>query len=211
MSILEMLEEKKSGTKIPGVVIGIVTNNKDPDKLGRIKVKFPWLSNEDESNWARVVSLMAGKDRGIFFLPEVDDEVLVAFENGDINQPYVIGSLWNGVDVPPETNSDGKNDVKLIRSRSGHVIKIDDKDGEEKIEIIDKTKKNMIVIDSKENKISFKSEKDIEILAPNGKMTINVKDIEIKSSGSAKIEASSGMDLKASGNMNVKGATVNIN
>jgi len=69
----------------------------------------------------------------------------------------------------------------------------------------------MIVIDSKENKISFKSEKDIEILAPNGKMTINVKDIEIKSSGSAKIEASSGMDLKASGNMNVKGATVNIN
>jgi len=57
---------------------------------------------------------MAGKDRGIFFLPEVDDEVLVAFENGDINQPYVIGSLWNGVDVPPETNSDGKNDVKLI-------------------------------------------------------------------------------------------------
>lgn len=211
MSLLDLLEEKKSRASIPGVVIGIVTNNKDPDKLGRIKVKFPWLSNEDESNWARVVSMMAGKEMGIFFLPEVDDEVLVAFENGNINHPYVVGSLWNGVDVPPETNSDGKNNVKLIKSRSGHIIKIDDKDGEEKIEVVDKTKKNMIVIDSKENKISITSEKDIEILAPNGKITINSKDLEIKSSGATKIEASSGMDLKASGNMNVKGATVNIN
>ncbi len=99
----------------------------------------------------------------------------------------------------------------MIKSRSGHIIRLDDTDGKEKIEIIDKTEKNMIVIDSKDNKISIKSDKDIEISAPNGKVTIDAKDIEAKSSASAKIEASAGMDLKASSSMNIKGATVNIN
>lgn len=211
MSLLDLVEDNKIKTKIYGGVIGIVTNNKDPEKLGRIKVKFPWLSNEDESNWARVVSPMAGKERGIFFLPEVDDEVLVVFEHGDINAPYILGSLWNGKDLPPETNSDGKNNIRIIKSRSGHKIKIDDTEGSEKIEIVDKTGKNMINIDAKENKISLKSDKDIEISAANGKVTINAKDLVVKSSASAKIESSAGMDLKASAGMNIKGATVNIN
>lgn len=117
MSITDILEQKKrSDSRIYGVVVGIVTNNKDTEKLGRVKVKIPRLSGEDESNWARVTSFMAGKERGAFFLPEVDDEVLVAFEYGDINMPYVIGSLWNGKDVPPENNSDGKNNIRVIRS-----------------------------------------------------------------------------------------------
>lgn len=211
MSLLDLMEEKKSESKINGVVIGIVTNNKDPEKLGRVKVKFPWLSNDDESNWARIASPMAGKEMGIFFLPEVEDEVLVAFEYGDINIPYIIGSLWNGKDKPPLTNDDGKNNFRIIKSRSGHIIKLDDTDGEEKIEIVDKGEKNMVIIDTKNNRISVKSDKDIEISAPNGKVKIEAKDFEVKSSSSTKIEASAGMDLKASGNMNVKGATVNIN
>lgn len=211
MSLLDLIEDTKIKTKIYGSVIGIVTNNKDPEKLGRVKVKFPWLSNEDESNWARIVSPMAGKERGIFFLPEIDDEVLVLFEHGDINTPYVIGSLWNGKDLPPETNSDGKNNIRIIKSRSGHKIKIDDTDGNEKIEIVDKTGKNMINIDSKDNKILLKSDKDIEISAANGNVIINAKDLVVKSSASAKIESSAGMDLKASASMNIKGATVNIN
>ncbi len=212
MSITGILEQgRRNESKIYGVVVGIVTNNKDPDSLGRVKVKIPRISGEDESNWARVISFMAGKERGAFYLPEVDDEVLVAFEYGDINIPYVIGSLWNGKDKPPITNDDGKNNFRIIKSRSGHIIRLDDTDGKEKIEIVDKTEKNMIIIDSKENKISIKSEKDIEISAPNGKVTIEATNIEAKSSASAKIEASSSMDLKASGTMTVKGATVNIN
>ncbi|VVB91598.1 Uncharacterised protein [uncultured archaeon] len=212
MSITEILEPgRRHDSKMNGVVVGIVTDNKDPDGLGRIKVKIPRISGEEESNWARVISFMAGKERGAFYLPEVDDEVLLAFEYGDINIPYVIGSLWNGKDKPPITNDDGKNNFRIIKSRSGHIIRLDDTDGKEKIEIIDKTEKNMIVIDSKDNKISLTSEKDIEISAPNGKVTINAKDIEATSSASAKIEASSSMDLKASGTMTVKGATVNIN
>lgn len=205
MSITEVLEQgRRPESKIYGVVVGIVTNNKDPDALGRVKVKIPRISGEDESNWARVISFMAGKERGAFYLPEVEDEVLVAFEHGNINIPYVIGSLWNGKDTPPLTNDDGKNNFRIIKSRSGHIIRFDDTDGSEKIEIVDKTEKNTIVIDSKENKISIKSEKDIEISAPNGKIVIEAKDIEVKSSASTKIEASSSMDLKASGAMNIK-------
>ena len=211
MSLLDLVGDRSTDSKINGVVIGIVTNNKDPEGLGRVRVKFPWLSDEDESNWARVASLMAGKDRGIFILPEIDDEVLVVFEHGNINMPYIIGSLWNGKDLPPETNSDGKNDIRMMKSRSGHVIRIDDTDGNEKIEIVDKTEKNMITIDTKDNKISIMSDKDIEMSAPNGKIAINAMDVEIRSSASTKIEASAGMDVEASGNMNVKGATINLN
>lgn len=211
MSLLDILEESRMKPRIYGFVIGIVTNNEDPEGLGRIKVKFPWLSDEEESNWARVVSPMAGNERGIFFLPEMDDEVLIGFEHGDINLPYVLGSLWNGVDVPPETNSDGENNIRMIKSRSGHVIKINDKEGEEKIEITDMTENNMIIIDSSENKISLISDADIEISAPNGKVTIEATDLEVKSSAATKIEADADIDLKASGNMNIKGSTVNIN
>jgi uncharacterized protein involved in type VI secretion and phage assembly len=212
MSITAILEQsRRPDSRINGVVVGVVTDNKDPDKLGRVKVKIPRLSGEDESNWARVISFMAGKEMGGFFLPEVNDEVLVAFEYGDINIPYVIGSLWNGKDSPPLVNDDGKNNFRIIKSRSGHVIRLDDTDGQEKIEIVDKSENNKIVIDTKEKKISIKSDKDIEISAPSGKVKIEATDIEVKSSASTKIEASSTMDLKSSGTANLKGATVNIN
>jgi uncharacterized protein involved in type VI secretion and phage assembly len=204
-------KENRDLSKIYGVVVGIVTNNEDPDGLGRIKVKIPRLSGEDESNWARVATFMAGQERGAFFLPEVDDEVLVAFEYGDINMPYIIGSLWNGVDKPPEDNSDGENNLRVIKSRSGHIIKLDDKEGEEKIEIIDKTGNNLISLDAKDNKITISSDKDIELSAKNGKIIIDAKDIELKSSAATKVEAGSEMDLEASGNMNINGAMVNIN
>jgi uncharacterized protein involved in type VI secretion and phage assembly len=212
MSITDLLEKRREHLdRIYGVVVGIVTNNKDEDGLGRVKVKIPRLSGDDESYWARVVSFMAGKERGALFLPEVDDEVLVAFEHGDIAMPYVLGALWNGVDVPPETNSDGENNVRVIRSRSGHVIRLNDKDGEEMIEIIDKTEKNSITISAKDNKITITSDKDIEFSAKNGKISLDAKDVEIKSSAGTKLEASANLDLKASGNNTIKGATVNIN
>ncbi|MHA6534201.1 phage baseplate assembly protein V [Paenibacillus sp. BAC0078] len=222
--------------RIYGVMVGIVTsndsaNNADKPGPGRVKVKIP-LMGMPESNWARMASWMAGKERGAFFLPEVDDEVLVAFENGDVNRPYVIGSLWNGKDTPPETNKDGKNNIRTIKSRSGHVlefddtggkekitltsskghvIQLDDKSGAEQIRIADKSGKNKIVIDIKANKLSILSDQDIDISAPKGKLSFSAKNIEMKSSAATKIEASAGMDVKASGSMTLKGATVNIN
>lgn len=209
--ISEIAQEGAGVGRITGVAVGVVTNNQDPDGLGRVKVRFPWLSDADESQWARIAAPMAGKERGMYFLPEVDDEVLVAFEHGDPRFPYVIGALWNGKDAPPETNSDGKNNVRVIKSRSGHVIRLNDEDGKEMIEIIDKSEKNSIVFDTAKNTITITTEKDITLAAPQGTIKLDAQKIEIKSSADAKIEAGAGMDVKASATMTVKGATVNIN
>src|SRR5271165_2888626 len=138
-----------------GVVVGVVTNNQDPDKMARVRIKFPWLSDDHESWWARIAVPMAGASRGAYFLPEVDDEVLVAFEHGDVRSPYVVGALWNKKDAPPTTNDDGKNNIRVIHSRSGHLVRLDDSDGDEKIEIIDKTGGNSITIKSSDNSVSL--------------------------------------------------------
>ncbi len=139
----------------------LMSNNQDPEKLGRVKVQLPCLSLNDESYWARVLTPMAGNGRGIYFLPEVDDEVLVAFEQGDMNFPYILGALWNGQDKPPGNNDDGKNNQRIIKSRSGHIILLDDTDGKEKIIIHDKTGNNQIVINSQENTMNIKVDKDL--------------------------------------------------
>jgi uncharacterized protein involved in type VI secretion and phage assembly len=197
--------------RVTGVVVALVTNNEDPDGLGRVKVSFPWLSTEDESQWARVAAPMAGKDRGAYFLPEVDDEVLVAFEQGDVRFPYVLGALWNGKDTPPESNSGGKNNVRLLKSRSGHVIRLNDEDGKETVEIVDKSGNNRIVIDTAKNSIAITSDKDITLTAAQGTITLDAQKIAIKSSAEAKLEAGAGMDVKAQSTLTLKGATVNVN
>jgi uncharacterized protein involved in type VI secretion and phage assembly len=185
--------------------------------MGRVKVSFPWRGEPDQSEWARVATLMAGKDRGSFFLPEVDDEVLVSFDRGEIRHPYVIGTLWNGVDKPPETNTDGKNNIRKIRSRSGHEIiftddheqkkekfeihtnaghkiVLDDSSGQEKIEIVDKTGNNKMVVDSVQNSVSIESAMQLTIKA-------NVVDIE----------GTSSLTLKSNAVVTIQGLPVKIN
>lgn len=197
--------------QISGVVVALVKSTQDPKGLGRVQITLPWIGNKDEMYWAKIATLMTGNNMGTVFYPEKDDEVLVAFEHGDIDSPYIIGALWNKMDKPPEKNSDGKNNIKMIKTRSGHTIKIDDTEGKEKIEIIDKSEENKICIDSSKKKISIECGGDIELSASKGKIVIKAKEIEIKSTSSAKIEASAGMDLKASGTMKIKGSMVNIN
>ena len=194
-----------------GVVVGIVTNNKDPDNLHRVKVRFPWLSNDVESHWARVAAHMAGKNRGAYFLPEVDDEVLVAFEHGQVDHPYVVGSLWNGKDNAPESNADGENNHRTLRSRSGHVLRFNDKSGNETIEIIDKTGNNKVVIDSANNSITIEAKSDITIKSATGKLTMQANGIEMKSQMGVTVEAAQNMDLKANAIVTVKGAMIRIN
>lgn len=235
LGISNFMDSIMNEGRIFGVMVGIVINNDsanhaDKPGPGRVKVKIP-LMGMPESNWARMASWMAGKERGAFCLPEVEDEVLVAFENGDVNRPYIIGSLWNGQDLPPETNKDGKNNIRLFKSRSGHVlqfadtkgeesitltsakghvIKLDDKGGAEQIRISDKSGKNRIILDTKANKVSVSAGADIEISA-GGKLALSAKSIEMKSSAGTAIEASAGMEVKAAASMTIKGATVNIN
>jgi uncharacterized protein involved in type VI secretion and phage assembly len=112
-----------------GVVPGIVKSLDDPAGLGRIELTFPKTSDSVRSSWARVAAALAGKDRGAFFMPEIDDEVLVAFEDGDFDHPYIVGFLWNGVDTTPETTH--KN--RVIKTPGGHQLRFEDTDGAKKV------------------------------------------------------------------------------
>src|SRR4051794_11476852 len=96
----------ESGGHAKGVAVAVVRENKDNSGLGRVQVSYPWYSQPRASYWARVALPMSGKERGVYFIPEVGDEVLVAFERGDLRFPYVVGCLWNGVDKSPTTNAD---------------------------------------------------------------------------------------------------------
>ena len=196
-----------------GVTVGLVTNNKDPDGLGRVKLALPWLADGFETDWARVVSPMAGKARGLYALPEVDDEVLVGFEHGRLDVPFVLGALWNGKDKPPESNADGKNDHRSLTSRSGHVIRLSDKSGEERIEILDKSGKNSVVVDTKSNTVTVTADADVVVRATKGKLTLaGDGGVEVSSGkGDVKITASKGIEVKANAKLVLKGATVDIN
>jgi uncharacterized protein involved in type VI secretion and phage assembly len=198
--------EALSLRKIDGVVIGIVTDIGDPQKLGRVKVKYPWLplnaGAELGSNWARLVTAGAGSDRGVFFTPEVNDEVLIAFEQGDVSHPYVVGALWSDKKKPPAANAgtvlDGGKTVnqRIIRSKSGHLIVLDDTDGQEKITIVDKTKKNTITIDSKTNAMTIKSEGDLTLEA-GGKLVMKSKqDFSLETQAGGQIKAQSKLDMQ---------------
>ena len=223
---------------VNGVYVGIVTDNKDPDNLGRLKVKIPVLDNENALDWARLAVPMAGKDRGMLFIPEVGDEVLVAFQMGDIRQPVIIGSLWNDKQKPPQ-GKDDKNNIRKIRSRSGHEILFDDSEGKErlaiqtkkghKIEIADQ--KDSILVTEKNGQTSVTitggSSGTIEIKSGSNKITLNnkgdlviesVKSVKIKSTqvtiestATLDIKASAALNLKTDGVLTLKGSIVKIN
>jgi uncharacterized protein involved in type VI secretion and phage assembly len=120
--------------RVYGVVTALVTDVKDPEEMGRIRLSYPWLAAEGtDSGWAPIVRPMAGKDRGFHYLPEVDDEALVAFEHGMVDHPMVIGFLHNGEDLPPHDGID--EHVRRLKSVSGHVLELDDRSGKESIRL----------------------------------------------------------------------------
>jgi uncharacterized protein involved in type VI secretion and phage assembly len=203
-------DEPRANGQVFGVAVGIVTDNKDPNGLGRVRVRFPWLGDATASFWARVATPMAGKERGVYFLPEVDDEVLVAFHHGRVDAPVVLGGLWNGKDKPPADNADGRNNIRVIKSRSGHLVRLDDSDGKEKIEIIDKSGKNKLVIDTAANTVTIAADADIVIQSANGKLALSGKIVEIKSTDSAEI-GSKAVKVNADGHLTLKGQNVDIN
>jgi uncharacterized protein involved in type VI secretion and phage assembly len=218
MSILDVLKDEDQDTnRVYGVTAAVVTNNQDPGGLSRVKLKFPWLSDDNETEWVRMSTMMTGGDRGSFFLPEVGDEVLVAFEHGDLNCPFVIGALWNPKAKPPGKNTDGKNNIRKITSRSGHEIifnddntakkekieihthaghkvVLDDSMGQEKIEIVDKTGSNKMVIDSVQNAINIESAMLLKIKA-----------------SMVEIEGTTSLTLKSSTMVTIQGTIVKIN
>jgi uncharacterized protein involved in type VI secretion and phage assembly len=218
--VTERLLGGASGGLFTGVAVGVVTNTRDPDGLGRVRLTLPWLSQEVETTWARVAVPAAGAGSGAMFQPRAGDEVLVAFEHGDPGRPYVLGWLWNGRDKPPDANAQGKGDLQVIRSRSGHVVRLDDTQGKERIEVIDRTGKSSVVIDSATNTVTITGQQDVVVAAAAGKLTLRGKaGVEIASDAGVTVAAKSELKLTASGSaelngggaLKLKAGTVDIN
>lgn len=222
--------------KIDGVMVGIVTNNDDPEKLGRVKLKLPIREGADETDWVRVATFMGGADRGSFFVPEVNDEVLVAFHLGEVRQPFVIGVLWNKKQKPPISMKQG-NHIRSIKSRSGHTITFDDNpsgnieiktngghlvsldDKNRKISINDSSNNNCIEINGTSNEIMIKSSSSTVKINSKGEVSIdsplsvNIKStqVNVEAKAAMTLKAGASLDVKCDGMINIKGSLVKIN
>jgi phage protein D len=200
-------------------LVGIVSQNEDPKKWGRVKVKFPTLTEDHESQWARVVGVGAAKERGFDCLPEINDEVLVAFEHGDIHRPYVLGGVWNGIDAPPESvrNSVQRGKVRLrtLKTRTGHVLQFVEEDKRT-------SKAGVYITTADGHKIWINdSDRTIEIKTKRGH-TLTMDDkrrsISLSSIGSISIDARTSIDLsaktinvRAPGLIKVRGNPITLN
>jgi uncharacterized protein involved in type VI secretion and phage assembly len=192
-----------------GVAIALVTQNKDDDGLCRVKVRYPWYEKPRESYWARLAVPMAGKGRGTVMIPEVGDEVLVAFEREDLRFPYVLGALWNGQDKPPLANDDGKNDKRIIKSRKKHYLLFDDGErgtvelAHENGGIVRFTDDEIVLKDKQGNQLEISNKSGAITLQANGALSIKAATITIEATGR--------LELKANATLTVRGALVNIN
>jgi len=192
-----------------GLAVATVTDNQDPKGLARVRVRLPWQPENQQSFWARLAVPMALAGQGTYFLPEVGTQVLCGFEMGDLSHPCVLGSLWNSEMAPPSNNNDGKNDYRLIRTRSNSELKFFD--GEQpslelKLEsgkrlfmdnnkiVLEDENGNMFEIDSQSNSVTIKSKGELKLEGVN-----------------VKIDASASMDITASGTLTLKGALIQIN
>jgi uncharacterized protein involved in type VI secretion and phage assembly len=173
--------------RVQGVAVGIVLDNVDMTGEARVQVQLPWLPGL--APWARVAVPAAGPSRGFFILPQIGDEVLVAFEHGDIRAPYVVGSLWNGRDKPPTTEPNDASSKVILQTEAGHVIQLDD------------LEQSLTITTPSGQKITADQQK-IELEAGSSKATL-------ETSGQIKLEAGTEIELKAS-SIKLNGTTIDV-
>ncbi|GLS21239.1 phage tail protein [Labrys miyagiensis] len=177
---------------IQGVMTGTVRDNRDPDAEGRVQVIYSLPGQSQATQWARMAVPVAGGDRGFYFLPDIGDEVLLAFEGGDPRRPYVVGALWNGRDRPPATNGDGKNNIHLIRTRNGSQLTFNDGDGSSvRIELNDGKKveldnAGLRLEDSDGNRLAIDSQNGSIVISATKTLTLKAPDITVEASGTLK-------------------------
>jgi uncharacterized protein involved in type VI secretion and phage assembly len=199
----------ESGGTAKGVAVAVVRENRDDSGLGRVKVSYPWYSEQRESYWARVATAMAGKQRGTYFIPEVGDEVLVAFDRGDLRFPYVIGCLWNGSDKSPAVNDDGKNNLRVIRTRKGHKLTFDD--GDQGLVQLELNDGKMLSIDDHGMRLDDKKGNSVVINSDDGAITVQAAQRLSLKGVQVSIEASGTIDIKAGATLSINGTLVKIN
>lgn len=219
--LFDLLVERDDRSRpMYGVAVGKVADIRDPMGIGRIKVVFPWLAEDDvdtvvidendrraHSYWARVASLMAGGKRGAYFIPDVGEEVLVAFEHGELDRPVVIGVLWNHDDVPPvQMDEEGKNNVRGIYTRTKHKIELNDSDDKAQILIVDSTGKNQILIDTANRRLEIAMDGDITIKATGSIEIAADKDVKISAKNNVEIKATNNLEAEAQNAATIKGA-----
>lgn len=203
---------KAGSPGMQGVAVGIVTDTDDPEELGRVRLEFPWRDVNDTSDWARVATPMAGPDAGLYMAPEPGDEVLVAFADGDIHHPYVIGCLWNGKDAPPMgekgpttrtirsrtghevvLDDDEREGSVTVRSAGGHEIRLDDSDGSDAITVTDNAGTVILETDSS-GKVTLSAATELTLQAP-----------------ALKLAADGNLTLDAGGVLTLNGALITLN
>ncbi len=192
--------------QMPGLVEALVVDNIDPKRLGRVKVKFPSLPDMPESFWARLMMPMAGTNRGWMTIPEKNDEVLVAFLHGDFQHAVVLGSVYNGVDIPPYANDDGENNLRVFQSRSGHRLTFDDTMGEERVELILHNEEIRVIWDSANQVLGVYSGRDI-IMETANTFSVKCTDFILDASNNIDIKAGNSATLTSGMSTTVDGGT----
>jgi uncharacterized protein involved in type VI secretion and phage assembly len=200
---------RRPGAGLSGVVPAVVSNIDDPSGLGRMKVSFPWIADDVESPWARVAMAGAGNERGLVVLPEVGDEVLVAFDHGDARMPYVIGGLYNGKDaLPVAAVENGEVVIRTLVSRHGHRLELHDSD--DTVTIATGDGKHSIVLDQASSKVTITTTGDVEVKSEKAATIEATSGITMKSQGELKIEAN-GVTVDAGGGaFSAKGTTAKV-
>lgn len=203
-TLLSLLAPEPEAGPALGLAVAVVADNSDPAGMGRVRLAFPWLNPDVASAWARVASAGAGDQRGLAFIPEVGDEVLVGFEMGDIQYPYVLGGLWNGIDRPPPSaggGGDGAVQRRVIRSRTGHEIILDE-GGNGGVTIRDR-RGNTIILNSGEDSLTVEAVSDL-ILRAGGALTIEAE-------GAVSITGAGVAVDSGTADVHVTGKTINLN
>jgi uncharacterized protein involved in type VI secretion and phage assembly len=195
--------------RIYGVVSASVADIADPEGLGRVRLLFAWLSMQTVSGWARIAVPMAAGGVGVAFQPAVDDEVLVAFEQGDIRFPYVIGFLWGRLRPPPPRGDGDESVEQVIKSRSGHVIRLVDTPEQGSIEIADSSGQLQIVLDTEKDQVTITA--GTIVIAAEEQLVLRGQQIEIQASVSANLRSEAELAVEADGPLSLRGVTVDIN
>ena len=205
-------DERQGEHVWPGVYPAIVTSTADPEHLGRVKLNYPWLAGEFESDWARLAQTGAGPERGLCWIPEVDDEVLVAFVAGDSSRPVVVGGLHNGKDSVPFSDAVAKNDGKVIRrglrTRAGHTLLLTDEKGKECIELSTADSSIRMTLDQAGTKLAIDAGKNVDlVVTAGGKGNLTLE----STSGDVEIKGRNLKLIGASGDVTVEGRKIKLN